>query len=331
MPPRPYEKQYQEKARLLVLLKMFYELTDEDHTMTNTEILEYLKNNNVSANMRTIRDDIVLLNSFGFDIETIKSRPNRYYWGERTFELPELKLLVDAVSSSRFITEKKSKELAKKLYNFTSKHQRQGIKRNVSVTNRVKTDNESIYYIIDTVNEAINKKRKIAFKYTEYSVYGEKVLRNDGEVYELSPYALFWNDDNYYVVGWSDKHNNVSVFRTDRMYMPEILKQKAEPRPKDFKLEDYSKRIFEMYDGEPVEVRLKCKSDFMKYIVDRFGDELPIIVANDNQFVVTVEVSLSPTFYAWLFRFNGGIRILSPKKAIDEYVEMAETAIAETK
>ncbi len=115
MPPRPYEKQYQEKARLLVLLKMFYELTDEEHTMTNTEILEYLKNNNVSANMRTIRDDILLLNSFGFDIETIKSRPNRYYWGERTFELPELKLLVDAVSSSRFITEKKSAESRKKV------------------------------------------------------------------------------------------------------------------------------------------------------------------------------------------------------------------------
>lgn len=329
MPPKPYEKQYQSKARLLVLLKMFYEQTDEDHTMTNQEIIEYLKDNNVEANFKTVRDDIALLNSMGFDIETIVSRPNRYYWGDRMFEMPELKLLVDAVSSSRFITEKKSKELSKKLYNFASKYQRRGIKRNISAAKRAKADNESIYYIIDTVNDAINKKRKISFKYTEYSVYGEKVFRNDGELYELSPFALLWNDDYYYAIGWSDKHNNVSVFRTDRMHQPVILKEKVTPKPDGFKLEDYSKRIFEMFDGEPVEVRLKCKSEFMKYIVDRFGDDLPVIVANDNQFVVTVEVSLSPTFYAWVFRFNGGIRILSPKKAIDEYVDMAKTAISE--
>ena len=327
MPPRPYEKQYQEKARLLVLLKMFYELTDEEHTLTNTEILEYLKNNNVSANMRTIRDDILLLNSFGFDIETIKSRPNRYYWGERTFELPELKLLVDAVSSSRFITEKKSKELAKKLYNFTSKHQRRGIKRNITVTKRVKTDNESIYYIIDTVNEAINKKRKIAFKYTEYSVSGEKVFRNDGEVYELSPYTLFWNDDYYYVIGWSDKHDNISVFRADRLCNTEILKEKAKKQPKDFNLEDYSKRIFEMYDGESVEVRLECKDELAKYIVDRFGDKLHTKSDGNGFFEVTVGVSLSPNFYAWVFRFGGDIRILAPKEAVGEYSSMLKKAI----
>ena len=327
MAPKQRDKQYQSKARLLVLLKMFYELTDEDHTMTNVEIIEYLEQHDVQANFRTLRDDIALLNSYGFDIETIVSRPNRYYWGEREFEIPELKLLVDAVSSSRFISEKKSNALSKKLYQFASKYQRRGIKRNISVTKRVKSGNESIYYIIDCVNEAINKKRKIAFKYTEYILKGKRVFRNDGEVYELSPYALFWNDDNYYVVGWSDKHDNVSAFRTDRMYMPEILAEKAAPRPKGFKLEDYSKRVFEMYDGETVEVRLKCKGEFMKYIVDRFGDDIQVIATGDDQFVVTVEVALSPTFFAWIFRFKGGISIISPKRAIDEYVEMAKAAM----
>lgn len=317
------------KSRLMTLYKMFYEHTDEDHQVTYDFILEYLEDHGVPANNKTVRDDIQLLMDMGYDIVRVISRPNRYFMGNREFEVAEVKLLIDAVSSSRFITDKKSKELAKKLTNLTSEYQRKGLRRNIFAVKREKTDNEEIMYIIDTVNDAINSRKKIAFKYTEYSVYGEKVFRNDGEVYELSPYALFWNDDNYYVVGWSEKHDNVSVFRTDRLYKPEILKEKAAKKPKGFKLEDYSKRIFEMYDGESTEVRLKCRSEFMKYIVDRFGDDLPVIVANDDQFVVTVEVSLSPTFYAWVFRFNGGIRILSPKKAIDEYVQMARTAISE--
>ena len=147
--PIDKEKQYQSKARLLVLLKMFYELTDKDHTMTNVEIIEYLEKQNVQANLATLRDDIALLKKHGYDIRTIVSRPNRYYWGEREFELSELKLLVDAVASSRFITESKSKVLSRKLYQFSSKHQRRGIKRNIAAVKRVKTDNEEIYKIID--------------------------------------------------------------------------------------------------------------------------------------------------------------------------------------
>lgn len=320
---------HSEKSRLMVLYKYFYENTDEDHQVTYDDILQYLKDHDVPANNKTVRDDIQLLMDMGYDVVRVVSRPNRYFMGQRELEAAEVKLLIDAVSSSRFITEKKSRDLSRKLGNLASVYQRKNLRRNIYATHRVKTDNEEIYYTVDVVNNAINSRKKIAFQYSEYSVYGEKVLRNDGEIYELSPYALFWNDDYYYVVGWSDKHQNVSVFRTDRLYKPAILKEKAEKRPQDFKLEDYSKRIFEMFDGEPTEVRLKCRSEFMKYIVDRFGDNLPVIVANDDQFVVTVEVSLSPTFYAWIFRFNGGIRILSPKKAIDEYVDMARAAISE--
>lgn len=325
--PIDKEKQYQSKARLLVLLKMFYELTDKDHTMTNVEIIEYLEKQNVQANLATLRDDIALLKKHGYDIRTIVSRPNRYYWGEREFELSELKLLVDAVASSRFITESKSKALSRKLYQFSSKHQRRGIKRNIAAVKRVKTDNEEIYKIIDTVNDAINRKKKIAFQYTEYNAKAKKILRNAGEVYELSPYALFWNDDNYYVVGWSEKHNNVSVFRADRLYAVAVLPERAEKRPEGFSLEDYSKRIFEMYDGEPVAVRLKCRNDLMKYIVDRFGDDIEVKTANKDHVIVTVSVSLSPTFYGWVFQFEGGIKILSPKKAEKKISEMAQIII----
>ena len=326
--PIDKEKQYQSKARLLVLLKMFYELTDKDHTMTNVEIIEYLEKQNVQANLATLRDDIALLKKHGYDIRTIVSRPNRYYWGEREFELSELKLLVDAVASSRFITESKSKVLSKKLYQFSSKHQRRGIKRNIAAVKRVKTNNEEIYKIIDTVNDAINRKKKIAFQYTEYNAKAKKILRNAGEVYELSPYALFWNDDNYYVVGWSEKHNNVSVFRADRLYAVAVLPERAEKRPEGFSLEDYSKRIFEMYDGEPTEVKLEVRNDLAKYLVDRFGTDLETTPTGDDYFQVEVEVSLSPTFYAWVFRFGGEIRILSPVKAVNEITEMAKKLAA---
>ncbi len=323
----PRENRNMVKARLLVLAKMFYELTDDDHQMTIVDIIDYLTDMKVPANNKTVRDDIALLQDLGFDIVKVVSRPNTYFWGERTFEMPELKLLIDAVSSSRFITDKKSRVLSRKLLRLASANQRGELKRNVFATNRAKTDNEEIYYTVDVVNRAINQRRKIAFKYTEYGPDLQKTFRNGGEVYELSPYALFWNEDFYYVVGWSDKHENVPVFRTDRLYKPEILKEKAQPRPEGFKLEAYSRRIFEMYDGEQVRVKLLVRNDLMKYIVDRFGDKVKSEIVDDGHFTVDVEVSLSPTFYAWVFTFGGGIRILAPEKARDELKEMAKAVL----
>ena len=315
------------KSRLLILYKMFYELTDEDHQVTYAFILQYLKDNGVPANDHTVHEDIKLLVELGYDIVCVVGRPNRYFMGDRELESAEVKLLIDAVSSSRFITEKKSKVLAKKLGNLASQYQRKELKRNIHATHRAKTDNEEIYYTVDTVNTAINTRKKIAFQYTEYMPVEGKVLRNNGEVYELSPYALFWNEDYYYVVGWSDKHNNVSVFRADRLYKPEILNVKAVKRPEGFDLDAYSNRIFEMYDGDPVKVKLECKNEFMKYIVDRFGTKLETEISKEGFFIVTIDVSLSPTFYSWIFQFAGGIKILSPKKAVNEIKNMASMII----
>lgn len=310
------------KRRILVLLKMFYRLTDEEHPMTSFEIVDYLKDHGVPANKKTLRSDIALMVEAGLDIVTVASKPNLYFWGDRGFEIPELKLLIDAVSSSRFITQKKSRQLGKKLSTLASKNQQKELKRHVYATNRAKSPNENIYYSMDTINRAINSRKKIAFRYTEYTATKEMVLRNKGEVYELSPYALFWNEDFYYMVGWSDKHENVSVFRVDRLHEPHILKEKAVKKPDDFNLDDYSRQIFEMYDGETVEVKLGCKNYMMKYVIDRFGEDIDTKVVSKEYFEVTVDVALSPNFYAWVFKFGGDMRILSPTKAVEELKDM---------
>ena len=291
--------------------------------MTMAEIIEYLKTCGVSANEKTLRGDIKLIMDMGIDIVKVTSRPNRYFWGERQFEQAELKLLIDAVSASRFITKKKSERLCEKLGALASTHQKSELRRHLFAADRVRSENEKIYYMVDTINRAINLEHRICFNYLDFDQDLKPVNRHDGEVYELSPYAMIWNDDFYYVVGWSEKHDNVSTYRVDRMDSPYIIDEKAVPEPADFRLEDYSRRIFEMYDGEPVQVKLECKNDLAKYIVDRFGTQLETKKTGDDRFEVIVEVSLSPTFYAWVFRFGGEIRILSPGKAVNEITEMA--------
>lgn len=316
------------KARLLVLARMFYDLTDEDSPMSGPEILEYLEAHGVPANEKTLRGDIELLQDLGLDIVKVVSRPNRYFWGDRRFQLTELKLLIDAVSSSRFITRKKSTELSKKLSGLASENQRKQLRRQLQPTNRVKSANEGIYYMVDTINVAINQKRKIAFRYNDYSPELKPVLRGGGEVYELSPYALLWNEDYYYVVGWSDKHGNVSTYRVDRMVQPKVTEDVAVKPPEGFNIDDYSKPIFDMFEGpERVAVKLEVRNDLAKYIVDRFGTKLETRQISDDRFEVTVEVSLSPTFYAWIFQFGGDIRILSPVKAVAEIMDMANKLI----
>jgi len=315
------------KARLLTLLKMLYEKTDDEHKLTTSQILDNLREKKIHSNDKTLRRDIAMLKELGFDVIVDRSKPNKYHIGARGFDLAEVKLLIDAVASSRFVTEKKSQELGEKLARLVSENQRPQLIRHIHATNRIKSDNAENFYNVDIVNEAINSKKKISFKYTEYNRYKEKVFRNNDEVYELSPYALFWNEDYYYVVGWNDKHNNVSTFRTDRLYKPEILNEDAVPKPEDFNLEDYSRQIFEMFDGEEVDVVLECKNEFMKYIIDRFGEDVDAEPVSRKTFEARVRVALSPTFYAWVFTFEGGIKIVSPEKAVDEIVTMAKKLV----
>lgn len=316
------------KRRILVLTSYLYQYTDEDHQISSDDLVVFLKDQGVPANKKTLKNDLDLMVDAGLDIVTVSSKPNRYFWGSRQFEMPELKLLIDAVSSSRFITEKKSRELTKKLTELASVNQKKELRRHVHAAGgRVKPKNEGIYYTVNDINEAINKHKRIAFRYFEYDGEKHRVYRNDGHEYELSPYDLIWNNDFYYVVGYSKEHDNVSVFRVDRIDKVEILTDRAVRRPDDYKIEDYSRRIFEMYDGEIAKVKLECNNETMKYVIDRFGEDVNTKPKGEDHFIATVEVSLSPNFYAWVFRFAGKMKIVAPQKAIDGIGEMIDSFI----
>ena len=317
------------KKRLLLLQRYFIEKTDEDHQVDTFKLLKFLEDQKIPTNRKTLRADINTLVESGMDIVTVPSKPNKYFLGERDFELPELKLLVDAVASSRFITERKSKVLIQKLSDMASISQQEKLKRNIYPSSRAKSTNETSFYVVDTINEAINQHKKIAFKYFEYDVDKKKVFRHDGDFYELSPYALIWNEDFYYVLGYSEYYEKVVTFRVDRIRDANVLEERAKGKPKGFKVEDYAKKTFEMYDGEEETVRLLCDAELMKYVVDRFGEEVRTAKAQDNPnaFIATVEIALSPTFYAWVFQFGGGIKILTPKKAASQLQEMAAAMI----
>lgn len=315
------------KPRLLVLSKMFYELTDEAHPMTTFEIIDYLAEHGVPANNKTLRSDLKLLKDMDIDIVTVPGRPNKYFLGARLFEMPEIKLLLDAVASSRFITKSKSKELSRKLASLTSEHQRKQLVRHMYTTGRIKPGNENIFYYIDLINNAIELKKKISFSIIEFDGRKKKTLRNDGEVYVISPYAMYWNDDFYYVVGWSDKRDKMVANRIDRMEDPQILDEKAVKKPKGFRLTDYSHKVFEMFDGEEVRVKLECRNDLMKYVIDRFGMKFETEPATDETTYCYVDVCLSPTFYGWVFGFKGGITIIEPSKAAEELKDIARHII----
>ena len=310
------------KKRLLMLIKLLQDHTDEDHPVSTRDIMAYYKENGMSSDRKTLDADIKLLQEQGFDLIKIKSSPNKYYIASREFELPELKLLIDAVQSSRFITEKKSRELSKKLAGLASAEQAKELDRHTGVNGRVKSTNEQQLYTVDTITKAINEKKKIRYQYQEYDGKKRKILRNDGEVYVLSPYMLYWNEDFYYVVGYSDKRETITAFRVDRIVNIEMIDTKAVKRPKGFKVSNYSDSIFGMYSGPESEVELECRNDLMKYIIDRFGEKIKVRPTENGTFLTTVTVELSPVFYGWIFQFGGGIKIKDPKYAVDQYGEM---------
>ena len=310
------------KKRLLMLIKLLQDHTDEDHPVSTRDIMAYYKENGMSSDRKTLDADIKLLQEQGFDLIKIKSSPNKYYIASREFELPELKLLIDAVQSSRFITEKKSRELSKKLAGLASEEQARELNRHTEVNGRTKSTNEKQLYTVDIITKAINSKKKIRYQYQEYDGRKKKILRNNGEVYVLSPYMLYWNEDFYYVVGYSDKRETITAFRVNRIVNIVLINEKAVKRPKGFKVSNYSDSIFGMYSGPETEVELECRNDLMKYIIDRFGEKIKVRPTENGTFLKTVTVELSPVFYGWVFQFGGGIKIRSPKEAIEEYREM---------
>lgn len=315
------------KSRILYILKLLYENTDEQNTISITDIIDMLEKQGIKAHRRTIMTDIESIEESGVDIITIKSTQNRYFIGNREFELAEVKLLVDAVESSKLITQKKSNELIRKLSTLVSKHQASELNCHVYVDQRVKPENEEIYYTVDAIHSAINSNKQIEFKYYQYTGKKEKVFKNGGSVYSLSPYALIWSEDHYYTIGYSNKHGKISKFRVDRMAHTSVAEREIFPKPVDFEIAEYAKCVFEMFDGETKTVELKCINDLMDVIVDRFGESVNTQELGSNCFKAIVDVSISPTFYGWVFGFGGKMSILAPAEVKGEYVEMARNIV----
>lgn len=311
------------KFRPLYILRVLEEYTDENHQLTTNEIVELLNEKyKITTHRTTIPADIRLLVEYGYDIITVKSSQNKYYIGSRKFELPEIKLLIDAVQSSKFITAKKSRELVDKLSSMVSKHQSDSLNRNIVFDKMIKPSNEKIYYIVDALNDAINQKKKVSFLYYDYLPNKEKHIKNDGEPYNISPYSLAWNGDYYYLIGYSDEREIIMKFRVDRIdNKPIILDDDVTNAPDDFDLIEYTNQVFQMFDGEEMDVQLKCENELMKNIIDRFGEDVEVILNDEQTFTVNVTVDVSPTFFGWVLGFGGGIRIVNPEEVKAAYEE----------
>ena len=315
------------KGRLLALREYLYKYTDEQHMLSTQELIDEMTRQGYPGNRKTIKDDIDVLNKFGMDIITNVSRGNSFYVGSREFELAELKLLVDAVSSSRFISAARSEQLIGKLTEMTSVYEQPQITPRIYTDERIKANNPHLYYVIDMLIQAVQEKKKVRFQYGEYDADKNKVLRNDGEIYINSPYGCLWSDDFYYLIGYSEKREKVVTFRVDRIIDLEIMEEPIVQEPAGYNMADYAKTVIEMYDGEPQEVELLCDNELMKSVIDKFGEGIKTERVSDEQFMATVNVSTSKTFYAWCFRFAGQMSIVSPRRVREEYMKMLKNAL----
>lgn len=319
-------KSANQKLKLLYLLRFLMQNSDEAHPLSMAQIIEELANNGISAERKSIYDDIEALRLFGVDIVQLKGKNGGYYIGERDFELPELKLLVDSVQSSKFITQDKTYKLIKKIESLASIYDGQLLQRQVFVTNRVKSMNESIYYAVDVISDAITKNRKIRYQYFEYTVEKERRLRHGGKFYEISPFSLIWDDENYYMLGWDSEAGKMKHYRVDKMQKVSLSDDEREgvEEFEKFDMSAYSKTVFGMFGGTEQKVKLRFSNRLVGVVLDRFGRETTIIPDGDEHFTVTLSVVVSPQFFGWIFGFGSDVEILSPEEVREEMKKQAE-------
>ncbi len=314
--------------RALYLYKILYEKTDESHPLTTAELIKLMEAEyGIKVYRTTVASDIEQLTATGADICTVKSTQNKYFIGSRLFELPELQLLMEAVESSRFISESKSRKLIKKLGALASEHQSKQLENSLHNRENIKSDNENLYYIIDKITEAINSKRKIRFKYFKYDKRKKPQLYNNGEEFTVSPYKLVWGRNGYYVLGYSENFKSIGTFRVDRIYkLPVITDEEAVPLPEEVNLSEHIGTMFDMYVGKKEKVVLICDNELMNWVIDQFGKDVKTCNFDDNSFKAEVEISVSPVFFSWLFGFGGKIKIRSPEYVRQAYKDTLQKA-----
>ena len=308
------------------MIRFLYQYSSEEHPVSVVDSLKFWESEGIHADRKSVYGDIAVLKEFGLDIVCRRERQNLYFIGSRLFELPELKLLVDAVGASHFIIKKKSADLLRKLSTLTSREEATQLDRPIYMDGTAKQDNEGIYYSVDTIHSAIQGQNQITFQYIEYTPEKKKILKHDGYWYFFSPYALIWNQDFYYTVGWSEKHDKVAQFRVDRMVNVELLEQ-VSVLMREFDPAAYVRRVFGMYGTEVQTVELLCENHVMSSVIDRFGEGVHTELAGPRHFKAVVEVAPSPPFFAWVFTFAGSIRVINPPETVEKFREMAKNAI----
>ena len=320
-----------QRLKILYLYKILLEYTDDEHSLTMPQLIENLEQYGIAAARKALYEDIEALKAFGADIIYEKGKAGGYKIVSRNFELPELKLLADAVSSSRFLTEKKSKELIKKLETLTSIHFGKQIERQLFVCNRVKSFNELIYLNVDAINRAISEHRQISFIYFDYDVKKQKKYRDGIRI--CSPYALAWADERYYLVAYYEKYNRVANFRVDRMERVDVLEKNGKKMSDNFNLIDYLNSAFSMFSGASEPIKLKFDNSLVNPVIDRFGKNVAIYPDDSRHFTVIVQVNTEQPepFFGWLFQFGTKAQIVSPAHLNEKYGNMLNDVMANNK
>ena len=300
------------------------EQTDEEHYISMPEIIEALAAYDITADRKSLYQDLRDLEKLGIEVEG-EATGNRYHYHviSRFFELPELKLLVDAIQSSKFITERKSNALIKKLERLVSKYEAQKLQRQVYVSGRIKTMNESIYYTVDAIHNAISENRKIKFQYYQWNVKKEMELRHNGAWYHISPWGLSWDDENYYLVGFDSEAGLIKHYRVDKMLHISMSEEKREGSEYFTKLDmaEYAKKSFGMYGGEEQTVKLLVDNSLAGVVIDRFGKDVMMIPTDGNRFTVSVNVRVSRQFMGWVFSLGEKVKIIGPDLVIQQMRE----------
>lgn len=319
-----------QKLKLLYLMKILLARTDADHALTLAEISAELAKYDVSAERKSLYDDFELLKLYGINVQTKRDRQVRYYVARHPFSMAELKLLIDAVQASKSITVPKSMELIRKLEGLGSHHQGALLHEQVYMENRLKAANEEIFANVETLYLAIGRNRKIRFRYFEWNARKQRLLRHDGKEYHLSPWALSWYDENYYLVAYDSEAEIIKHFRVDKMLDVRLTEERREGERAfcDFDMAIYSRQVFGMYGGEACNVRIRCDNDLAGVVIDRFGQDVTILFNADTYFEFSAKVMVSPTFFAWVLGFGGRMKILSPESVALELIRVAREAIA---
>ncbi len=310
------------KVKLLKLLEMLRQNTDEQHPISTSGLICSLAQMDIPCDRRTLSQDIATLSNLGYEIMTTTvGHEKAYYVEDRNFSIPELKILIDAVHASNFISEKKSEELINKIASLAGTHRAEVLKRNMVCFNTRKHSNERVFYNVDVLEEAIISKRKVIFLYYDLNEKHEKVYRKGGHHYVVEPIALVFNEDNYYLLVYSAKHDNTGTYRIDRMEAVELLEEPLSQKAINLRstIADHTEQAFKMFAGPLEDVVLEFDQSLLGVIYDRFGESTQMMKTSDSKYVASVKVQVSPVFWGWLFQFSTGMAILSPTKLVDEF------------